>query len=130
MKRYLHDDIMLIIEWLLSKHASLIFQWLMIAVFVTPMALAGVSVVNRVSSMSDDDIFERGRSILHRTVTSASPRAIALNYAQAHTCITSTPLTRASTVIYNSTANNRKLTKHYIKVSTRTVTRARLLQNR
>lgn len=48
----------------------------------------GVSVVNRVSSMSDDATFERGRSILHRTLTAAdSPgevRATTLYYAQAH----------------------------------------------
>lgn len=65
-------------------------------------AIAGASV-NRVSSMSADRFC---------TACLTVARAGAAGALRP----TSTPLTRASTVIYNPTANNRKLTKHYIKV--------------
>lgn len=40
---------------MISGHAAgQAHQWRMIAVFVDPMVIIGVSVVNRVSSMTDD----------------------------------------------------------------------------
>lgn len=119
----------LMIEWLLSRHASRIFRWQMIAVFVTPMALIGVSVVNRVSTMSDDATLERGRSILHRTVTPATSARDPLPRTGTHLLYEYTTNPRLDRYL-QSNSKQPKTYKALYQMSTRTVTRARLLQNR
>lgn len=91
----------------------------MTAVFTTPMTLKGVSVVNRVSSLSDEAAPGGGRDrFCTSPLTMAGkpkpwgvPATTLFLNDQVHTWSPSTPLTRASTVIYNPTAKQPKTYK-------------------
>lgn len=94
-------------------------------VTVTPVVTV-VSVVNSVSSMSDDAPpvpaeIDFAPHALPRPGSARAPPSDPLRHA--HTRSTRTLPTRPSAVIYNSTTNNRKLTKRYQCINTNCHTR-------